>query len=267
MAPDGPSASVQVLRALLAGVGVQVLQGDDTGDPSGTAWTEAGKLDSRGHELGAEFVHVIDDEVERIALRIEELFDAGWATITIVTDHGWLLLPGGLPKAELKPALVEKKKGRCARIKDNAPVDVPTVPWHWDPNVRIALAPGISCFEEHQTYEHGGVSPQECVVPRLTVRRGATAAAAGSITSVKWRGLTLVVEFTGLPDGARLDLRKQAGDAGSSIAQIARITGGQGKSILLVEDEDNEGLTAQLVVVNDDGTILQQIATTVGQNR
>ncbi|MDC3332014.1 BREX-1 system phosphatase PglZ type B, partial [Ilumatobacter sp.] len=174
-APDGPTAGVHVLRALLADVGVQVLMGDETGDPSGRAWTEAGKLDSRGHELGAEFVHAIDDEVERIARRIEDLLDAGWETITIVTDHGWVLLPGGLPKAELKPALVEKKKGRCARLKDNTPVEVPTVPWHWDPDVRIALAPGISCFEANQTYEHGGVSPQECVVPRMTVHRGAAA--------------------------------------------------------------------------------------------
>ena len=128
---------------------------------------------------------------------------------------------------------------------------------------------GISCFEANQTYEHGGVSPQECVVPRLTV----TAAAVGvrphgaEITSIKWRGLTLVVEFTDLPDGAKVDLRRHAGDAGSSIADLARVTGGTGKVILLVEDEDLEGEPAQLVVVAADGTVLLQRETTVGQNR
>ena len=45
----------------------------------------------------------------------------------------------------------------------------PTVPWFWDPDVRIALAPGATCFEANKEYEHGGVSPQECIVPRLTV--------------------------------------------------------------------------------------------------
>ena len=53
-----------------------------------------------------------------------------------------------------------------------ASVDVPTVPWFWDPDVRIALAPGATCFEANKEYEHGGVSPQECIVPRLTVTAG-----------------------------------------------------------------------------------------------
>src|SRR5207248_4787750 len=108
-----------------------------------------------------------------------------------------------------------------ARIKEGAAVDVPTVPWHWDKDVRIALAPGISCFEANQAYEHGGVSPQECVVPRLVVTTTATTPPSrAEITRIKWRGLTLVVEFSNLPDGAKVDLRRQAGDAGSSIADL-----------------------------------------------
>jgi hypothetical protein len=45
------------------------------------------------------------------------------------------------------------------------------------------------------------------------------------------------------------------------------VTGGTGKVILLVEDEDYEGAQAQLVVVAADGTILLQRETTVAQNR
>jgi hypothetical protein len=267
-APDGPPASVTVLRALMGEVQIQVLSDDGVGDPSGIAWTEAGKIDSRGHELGVELVHEIDDQVQRIALRIEELLNGGWNRVTIVTDHGWLLLPGGLPKNEDLPvAVTETKKGRCARVKDGAVLSVPTVPWHWDRDVRIALAPGISCFEANQTYEHGGVSPQECVVPRLSVTRQAAATGGATITSVKWRGLTLVVEFAGLPDGATVDLRLAAGDSSSSIAEMGRVTGGAGKVILLVGDEDLEGQQAQLVVIGADGSLLLQRATTVGQNR
>jgi len=241
----------------------------DTGDPSGRAWTETGEVDHKGHDLGVRLAHEIDDEVSRIARRIRDLLDAGWSTVTVVTDHGWLLLPSGLPKNEGLPvAATVSKKGRCARVKDGAAVDVPTVPWHWDKDVRIAVAQGISCFEANQTYEHGGVSPQECIVPRLTVRTAVTASASrAEITSVKWRGLTLVVEFTDLPDGARVDLRRHAGDPGSSIADLARLTGGTGKVILLVEDDDLEGQLAQLVVVGADGSLLLQRETTVGQNR
>lgn len=267
-APDGPSASVQVLRGLMSHANVQVLLGDDVGDPSGVAWTEVGELDHRGHGGGLGFAHEIEGEVERIALRIEELVDAEWTTVTVVTDHGWLLVPGGLPKNEDLPvAVTETKKGRCARIKDGAALSVPTVPWHWDSDVRIAVAPGISCFEANQTYEHGGVSPQECVVPRLSVTRGTSAAAGAAITNMKWRGLTLLVEFTDLPDGATIDLRSAAGDANSSIADRARLTGGQGKELLLVGEDDLEGQRAHLVVIGADGSLLLQRETIVGQNR
>jgi hypothetical protein len=268
-ASSGATAGVQVLRSLLDESGVQVLGPQETGDPSGRAWTETGEVDHKGHDLGVRLAYDINDEVTHIARRIRDLLDAGWLTVKVVTDHGWVLLPSGLPKNEGLPIVATvSKKGRCARVKDGASVDVPTVPWHWDKDVRIAVAPGISCFEANQTYEHGGVSPQECVVPRLTVTAAASAPVSrAEITSIKWRGLTLVVEFTDLPDGAKVDLRRHAGDASSSIADLARVTGGTGKVILLVEDEDYEGAQAQLVVVAADGTILLQRETTVAQNR
>jgi len=267
-APDGPSAGVQVLRSLMAGVDVQTLMGDETGDPTGRAWTETGEIDKRGHSDGYRLAHEIDDQVQRIARRIQDLLHAGWSRVIVVTDHGWLLLPSGLPKnGNLPVAATETRKGRCARLKDGAQVGVPTVPWHWDPNVRIALAPGISCFEANQTYEHGGVSPQECFVPRLTV-----SAAVGSpstnaqITHLKWQGLMLRVEFAQLPDRVKVDLRRHAGDPDSSIAERAQLTGGTGKQLLLVEDEDLDGELVHLVVVDADGTVLVQRDTVVGQN-
>jgi len=265
----GVTAGVQVLRSLMSEAGVQVLGPQDLGDPTGRGWTETGEIDHKGHDLGPRLAHEIDGEVQRIARRIRDLLDAGWSKATVVTDHGWLLLPSGLPKSEGLPvAATVAKKGRCARVKDGAAVGVPTVPWHWDKDVCIAVAPGISCFEANQTYEHGGVSPQECVVPRLTITTTATTPATrAEISNLKWRGLTLVVEFADLPDGAKVDLRRYAGDADSSIADLARVTGGSGKVILLVEDEDLEGETAQLVVVAADGTVLLQRETTVAQNR
>jgi len=267
-APAGPSAGVQVLRSLLNDEHIQVLTSDEVGDVTGTAWTETGKIDSRGHELGVELVHEIDDQIQRIASRIKELLDAGWYRVRVVTDHGWLLVPGGLPKNENLPvAVTEAKKGRCARVKDGAVLSIPTVPWHWDHNVRIAIAPGISCFEANKTYEHGGVSPQECIVPRLNVGRPGPATSGATITNSKWRGLALVVEFEGLPDGVTVDLRTGAGDPASSIADMGRVTGGKGKVILLVGDEDLEGQQAQLVVIGVDGSLLLQRATTVGHNR
>ncbi|OBI43925.1 hypothetical protein A5707_03915 [Mycobacterium kyorinense] len=266
---SGATAGVQTLRSLLAEASVQVLTSSDFGDPAGRAWTEAGDIDRKGHSVGSRLAHEIEGEVTRIARRTRELLDTGWSVVSIVTDHGWILLPSGLPKNDSLPvAATAVKKGRCARLKDGASADVSTVPWHWDNNVRIAIAPGVSCFEANKTYEHGGISPQECFVPRLTITASeAATSSSAEITRIKWRGLTLVVEFTDLPEGAKVDLRRQAGDAASSIADLARFTSGTGKIILLVDDEDLEGATAQLVVVDADGTILLQRETTVGQNR
>ena len=230
-APDGPAAGVRVLWGLMADANVQVLTSPDVGDQSGVAWTETGELDRRGHDLGVRLAHEIDDEVQRIATRIEDLLDAGWAKVTVVTDHGWLLVPGGLPKNEDLPvAVTEAKEGTMCPYQGWCRSFRATIPWHWDSDVRIAIAPGISCFEANQTYEHGGVSPQECVVPRLTVSRGASTTAGATITRLKWRGLTLVVEFSGLPDGAIIDLRAAAkGDARTSIAEMGRVTGGRAR--------------------------------------
>ena len=83
-------------------------------------------------------VEFLDDELDRLTGRIRELLDAGWTRVDVVTDHGWMLLPGGMEKVELPAATTELKKGRCARLKDGAVVDVATVPWFWDPDVRIA---------------------------------------------------------------------------------------------------------------------------------
>jgi hypothetical protein len=265
--PDGPSAGVTVLRSLMKENGVQVLGTDDVGDPSLPAWAEAGEIDRRGHDFGMTLAREVESEIGRVAHRVRELIDAGWPRVTIVTDHGWLLIPGGMQKTDLPVALAEVKKGRCARLKVGATTELPTVPWHWDHDVRIAVAPGITCFEAGKVYEHGGVSPQECVVPRVVVSAGELPAVGqAEITRSRWHGLTLVVEFKNLPDGAKIDLRTEAGVPASSIATIAKQTGGRGKVLLLVGDDDLEGSSAELVVEGGDGTLLYQRRMKVGVN-
>ena len=266
---SGTKASIQVLRSLMVENGVQILSPTETGDPSGTAWAEAGEVDHRGHDVGIRLVDYLDEEVDRIVLRIRELLDAGWRQVDVVTDHGWILLPGGMEKIELPPATTEIKKGRCARLKAGAVVAVPTVPWFWDSNVRIALAPGATCFEANKEYEHGGVSPQECIVPRLTVRTGAgpTTIGAPEITKVKWLGLLCRIELAGVQPGAVADIRALPADPKTSIAEHAKETAGSGRVSLVVPDEEHEGERAHLVIVAPDGQILAQRDVVVGKNR
>ena len=105
-----------------------------------------------------------------------------------------------MEKVDLPVAVAAKKKGRCARLKEGAVVGGPTVPWFWDQDVRIAVAPGASCFEANKEYEHGGVSPQECIVPRLSVKVGSAqpTAAGPEIVSVKWLGLLCRIALAGV---------------------------------------------------------------------
>jgi len=268
-AASGTKASIQVLRSLMGDRGVQVLGLIEPGDPAGSAWTEAGEVDHRGHDVGARLVDYLDEEVQRIVNRIRELLDAGWKRVDVVTDHGWILLPGGMEKVELKPATTETKKGRCARLKDGASVSAPTVPWHWDHDVRIALAPGASCFEANKDYEHGGVSPQECFVPRLSVSLGAVSEASvgPEITKVKWLGQLCRIELGGVTTGVTVDLRALPADSSTTIAEEAKETQSTGKVSLVVPDEDLEGERAYLVVIAPGGAIVAQREVIVGRNR
>ena len=111
--------------------------------------------------------------------RVESLLAAGWQEVRIVTDHGWLLMPGGLPKADLPKYLTATRWRRCAVVKESATVDVPCFPWFWAEEVRIACPPGIDCFMAGEEYSHGGLSLQECVVPQLSVLAGAQPAVIG----------------------------------------------------------------------------------------
>lgn len=265
----GTKASIQVLRSLMADAGIEVLSHAETGDPAGTAWTEAGELDHRGHDVGVRLVDYIDEDIDRVVDRIRELLEGGWKRVEVVTDHGWLMLPRDLEKVELPPSTTELKKGRCARLKDGAVVNVPTVPWFWDQDTRIAVAPGASCFEAGKQYEHGGVSPQECIVPRIVIgARAAGEATAGlEIMKITWLGLLCRIDVRGVDPAATVDLRALPGDARTSIAEKAKETTGGGRVSLLVPDEEHEGQRAYLVFVSSDGQILAQREVIVGKNR
>ena len=65
---------------------------------------------------------------EQVQESLDTAFEKGVKKIKIVTDHGWLLLPGGLPKKELNAGLTETRWGRCALIKEGANTDLLHLP-------------------------------------------------------------------------------------------------------------------------------------------
>lgn len=256
--------TAEALRRVLAEAGWQVLAGDDIGDPAGLGWTEIGAIDSYGHEHGWKVAMHLAGELRTIEGRIAALLDAGWRRVVVITDHGWLLLPGGLPKAQLPEHLTEVRKGRCARLKLLSQSDQQQVGWYWDPQVRIAMAPGISCYEANREYEHGGISPQECVVPVLTVTSAGAATHVVSIEGITWKGLRCAVTVAGATGDLLVDLRTKPRDAASSVVASAKSPSAEGSTSLLIPDDGLEGETAMVVVLSPDGAILAQMPTVIG---
>ena len=90
------------------------------GDPSGKAWTEFGNLDTTGHNEGIGMARRIPELLSTLVQRVESLLEAGWKVVRVVTDHGWLLMPKGLPKTDLPKFLTATRWRRCAVVKPNA---------------------------------------------------------------------------------------------------------------------------------------------------
>lgn len=243
--------------------GIEVLDDYEVGNPTKRGWVEAGNIDSIGHNQPERLPEAVEAEVSAIAGRISALLNEGWRRIEVVTDHGFLYLPRGLKKIELKAHLVAKRKGRCARLREAGQNGgQPTVPWMWDPSVYFAVARGAGCFEDGKEYEHGGVSPQECVVPRLVVRAPSTPTSV-TVTDQKWVRLRFQLKIEGLAD--RVDLRTKPADPTSSLLEEpVPVEGGAATGV--VPEFDAEGSSAMFVVLDTEGRLLAQSHTVVGDS-
>jgi len=239
------------LRRAIVAEGFAMLDPEAPGIASGgRAWAEfADDIDSDGHHKGLRLAAEAPRHVAKLAQTVQRLLNAGWARVRVVTDHGWLLLPGGLPKVELEPKLLESKWARCAVVKDAAAsVEAMTLPWSYGPAVRIALAPGIGAFRAGQVYDHGGLSLQECVVPVVDVTSSQPPLARVAFKAVSWntRKTICSVEATGA-DGLTLTLER----LGSPVGEPAEV-GADGKGrVVLDEVDDLLGEVVSLVLRRD----------------
>lgn len=254
---DGRMADHATLRKLMSERGFTF---DDTG--GGALWIEVGTFDEDGHKLGARLAGQVTQGIDDAAQCILRLARAG-RRIRVVTDHGWLLMPGGLPKATLGAGLTEpdEKRTRYARLKPGATTNHAQAAWSWNHDVRLAMAPGASSFYAAYEYAHGGVSPQECVVPVIDIEPMA-ARRSVEIVQAQWAGLRLRVQATGAAD-LRIDLRSGSDPSGRSLLASPRTLDEEGRGSMVVSD-DHEGQPALLVVLDDEARVLARKIVTVG---
>ena len=254
------------LRKLLTDAGFTFVEKHESGDGTGRGWCEFGDIDTEGHDHGWKLARHIVPLLLEIVERVGQLLDAGWKRVRVVTDHGWLLVPGGLPKVDLSAALIENKWGRCAAIKAGAVTEERLYPWYWNPAQSFALADGISCYRNGLEYAHGGLSLQECLTLELVVTpaAGSQATRTVEITDVVWKGLRCTVAADGDFQGLMVDIRTEPGNATSSVGVSTKPLKENGTASVVVEDEELEGSGAIVVLIDQKGELVAQSATIVG---
>ena len=129
LSPDGKPTTKPVLFKLMEAQGWET---ESALLPDAKLWTETGRFDEEGHALGARLAERLSAGIRDTADRILQLVRSG-RSLHIVTDHGWLLMPGGLPHATLDVGLVEPNRqtnalcpgeGESANLLSSGPLDV-----------------------------------------------------------------------------------------------------------------------------------------------
>ena len=265
-ADSGVSLTTDRFRKLLSAEGFQVIGPTETGDArakNARGWTEYGEFDKLGHTLQGKLAARIEDQLELLLERVQGLLEGGWKRVRVVTDHGWLLVPGGMPKVQLPKYLAESRWSRCASIKDSSHLEVPIAGWSWNPQERFAYAPGVHCFVVGQEYAHGGASLQECLIPILTLTSTGAPVGVVTVSEVRWVGLRCRVSVQPAAEGLLADLRTKANASDSSITEPKALDA-DGRAALLVADDSLQGTMASLVIVDASGRVVCKEATTVG---
>jgi hypothetical protein len=264
---SGKTITQARFKQLLEELGTSFLTYDVTLFPTGCSWTEFGSIDTYGHNQGAKLAWRVEEELAGLQQRILELIHVGWKKIKVITDHGWLLLPGGLPKAELPKHLTASRWNRCAIPGAGAQHGYPMTSWFWDSAEAVVLAPGVSCFEAGMEYAHGGLTLQEALIPSLTLSPKQTGGVKSIVLKeMKWSGLRLNVVLEGA-QGLTIDVRSKVADAATSFA-TSPITGAADgkKTSLLVSDDEALGAAAFLVVVDQNGQPIFKQPIVIGEN-
>ena len=226
-------------------------------------WMEIGKVDKFGHDEQSGLVHRIEELYSLIEERVQDVFAAGFTKIRIVTDHGWLLVPGGMPCEKLPKDHIETRWGRCAVLKDGVPSELLHLPWFWNESVMIAYAPGISFFKANNEYAHGGVSLQECLVPVIDIHIEGAAMKRISM-DIKWTGLRCNIDIQGAPENARIEIRTKHTDEKTAITEPKSIKR-DGKVTLFIEDAEYENTAAFIVITDINGNVLEKRQTIIGE--
>lgn len=262
---NGKDVAQATFKEVLAQKGFTFVNNSNDINSAGRHWQETGEIDKKGHEEQSGMIRRIPECLEKIYEIISIAFEKGISEIKIVTDHGWLLLPGGLPKENMPADLTETRWGRCALLKDGVKSTLLHQSWKWNKDIYIAFAPGISFFKNNQEYAHGGISLQECIVPVITIKNKNYKNTNARITSVKWVNLRCTIETEGAPDGFLIDIRTKYTDSSTSVVLSPKKSVIANKCALAIDD-GAESHSVAIVLMDQNGLIIDNKIGIVGKN-
>lgn len=147
-------------------------------------------LDEQGHSGAEQLPELVESFIQHLSHAVERLHDARIATVHVVTDHGFLLLPpaevNALGRPELPISQTFHRTRRWAALRPGAPAgELLRIPLPLAPQeVRLAFPRGVRTLEAAEEFLHGGISLQECVIPHLVSRVRTASARLGLDLSV-----------------------------------------------------------------------------------
>lgn len=129
-------------------------------------------LDRLGHDTAYTLVRHLHDEIDRLARLIRKLHRWGYPTVHLVTDHGFILLDEERlpPEVPCDQEWCLLRKERFAIVRAGLELPVASFPMPWNPELRVAVPPGLAFFKAEKSFSHGGASLQELIVPHLVSR-------------------------------------------------------------------------------------------------
>jgi hypothetical protein len=257
--------SPERLDKLLRDNGTTVIDDNSIGNIDGKVWTETANIDHKGHQEGWKIVQSIEKELSDIIMHIDNLLEAGWREILVVTDHGWVMVPMYFTKEELPKKFTELEWGRCALPKESVDVEN-LIPWHWNELVYVSSPHGVSCYREKMQYTHGGISLQELVVPRLMIKNDVPGNLKSKISGHRWVGMRCIIDVSNPNEQVVVDIRLRVKDPETSLLEGKAPKGvsEDGMVSIPIPNTDDEGKKCFIVLLDKDGNDLDKKSTKVG---
>jgi hypothetical protein len=127
------------------------------------------EVDHIGHGQAENLIRHVHLEIDRLARLVRKLHRWGYSRVHVVTDHGFIMLDESKLPSEVfcDKAWCHVLKERFALVPASADLPLVRLPFAWDPEMRVAVPPGLAFFKAEKSFSHGGAAVQELIIPHL----------------------------------------------------------------------------------------------------